>query len=456
MTARWPDTERMIIDHYLARLGLRSIKSRTCYRQVLHGFQDVVERHSELGQDVLVAWLRVSAECWSTTTLLHRTRIVDRFLDHLLENEAIDRNPVITLRETCNIKQCMPIWRALASCNPEQALAELHRPRAFGSVLGELMIEHVALMRNRGYKYISQSARLLRFDQFLQLNPALGEQSIEVMLDHWAAAKSTHNHAAECENLRRVFAKIYRHRDPSIPSRRPDPRPRKEVVKQWRKPHIFSPADIRRMLDIARSYPSPRSPLRPLTVYTMLMLAYCAGLRRGEIAGLDLGDVDLQNGTITVRQTKFFKTRILPLPDSVTAELRAYIKARNRAGAPQNPCSGLFWHEQGRTRRYTPEMITWLLVNVIRRAGLKPLQGRTGPRVHDLRHSMVVNRILEWYKAGINPQDRLPFLATYLGHRDINSTLIYITVTQDLLHLANERFRAVGAPCLNLGSEVRL
>lgn len=187
----------------------------------------------------------------------------------------------------------------------------------------------------------------------------------------------------------------------------------------------------------------------------MLVLAYCAGLRRGELARLDLGDIDLQSGTITVRQTKFFKTRILPLPASVMAELRAYIKARRRAGASQDPCSGLFWHEQGRTRRYTPEMITWLLTNVIRHAGLKPLQGRTGPRVHDLRHSMVVNRILEWYKAGINPQDRLPFLATYLGHRDINSTLVYITVTQDLLHHASERFRTVGAPCLDFGREVR-
>ena len=76
------------------------------------------------------------------------------------------------------------------------------------------------------------------------------------------------------------------------------------------------------MLDIARSYPSPRAPLRPLSIYTMLLLAYCAGLRRGELARLDLGDVDLQGGTITIRETKFFKTRILPLPDSVMAELR--------------------------------------------------------------------------------------------------------------------------------------
>ncbi len=224
--------------------------------------------------------LRVSSECWAATTLLHRTRIVDRFLDHLLKTEAIDCNPVTALREACNIKLCMPVWRALASRNPEQALAELRQPQPFGSVLGEVIAQHVELMRNRGYRYSSQSARLLRFDQFLQLNPALQEQPVEVMLDHWAAAKSTRNHAAECENLRRVLAKIYRHRDPSIPLRRPDPRPQKEVAKKWRKPHIYSPADVRRMLDIARSYSSPRSPLRPLTICTMLVLAYCAGLRR--------------------------------------------------------------------------------------------------------------------------------------------------------------------------------
>ena len=125
MTARWPDPDRMTIDHYLASLGLRSMKSRACYRQVLHSFQDVAERHCELGEDVLIAWLRVSAECWAATTLLHRTRIIDRFLDHLVKTEAIDRNPVTALREACNINQCMPVWRALAARNPEKALAEL-------------------------------------------------------------------------------------------------------------------------------------------------------------------------------------------------------------------------------------------------------------------------------------------------------------------------------------------
>ncbi|CAN7681389.1 tyrosine-type recombinase/integrase [Sphingomonas sanxanigenens] len=454
MISRWPDSDRTRIGSYVASLDLRDLKSRTCYQQVLHSFQDAVERHGLLDQQALQAWLRELASRWATSTLLHRTRIIDRFLDHLVATGAIDHNPVEGLRQACHIKQSMPIWRALISCNPEQALATLRQPKPFGSVLGEVMAEHVAMMRRRGYKYTSQPVRLLQFDRFLQLNPQLETEPLRVMIDRWAATKGTRNHAYERENLERLFAKIQRRCDPSAPRRRPDPRPQKEVRKQWRTPHIYSPVDVRRMLDIARSYPSPRATLRPLSIYTMLLLAYCAGLRRGELARLDLGDVNPGDGTITVRQTKFFKTRILPLPDSVMMELRAYIAARRQVGASQDPHSALFWHVQGRSR-YTPEMITWLLTDVVRRAGLKPLQGQFGPRVHDLRHSMVVNRILEWYRLGINPQERLPFLATYLGHRDINSTLVYITVTQDLLHLANERFRAVGAPCLNLEREVR-
>jgi integrase/recombinase XerD len=454
MTARWPDPDRVIIGRYVASLDLHSMKSRACYAQVLHGFQDVAERYEALDQEVLLAWLRKSAVRRAPSTLLHRTRIVDRFLERMLEMGAVHHDPVAALRDECNIKQCMPIWRALASRNPEEALAKLRQPKPFGSVLGEMMAEHVAMMRRRGYKYTSQPQLLLRFDRFLQSHPGPKAEPLSAMIDRWAETNVTRHHAEECEELKRVFAKIRHHHDPSIPVRRPDPRPRKEAAMQWRKPHIYSPADVRQMLDVARTYPSPRAPLRPLSAYTMLLLAYCAGLRRGELARLDLGDVDLQDGTITIRQTKFFKTRILPLPDSVVVELRAYIDGRLRAGGSQDARSGLFWHERG-DGHYTPEMITWLLTDIARRAGLKPSRGKAGPRIHDLRHSMVVNRILEWYRAGINPQERLPFLATYLGHRDINSTLVYITVTQELLHLASERFRTVGAQCLSLGWEVQ-
>jgi len=206
------------------------------------------------------------------------------------------------------------------------------------------------------------------------------------MLQHWAATRLTANHAAECENLARALAKAQHHLDPRTKLRRLDPRPAQQVARHWRRPYIYSPEEVRRLLDIARAYPSPRSPLRPISLYTMLVLTYCAGLRLGELARLNLADIDLQVGTITVRETKFFKSRILPLADSALSALREYLEARRKAKGPQSPESGLFWHDQGNAR-YTSHAIAGCLVDVLRSAGLKPAKGKTGPRIHDLRHS---------------------------------------------------------------------
>mgnify|MGYP000205538756 FL=1 len=443
----WHDPEMLAVEDFL-RISRFEQRSSYTYRWILRSFEDVARRHSAVDRQMLEDWLGDMAPRWKLSTLLNQVCIVDRFLDYLVQNELIPGNPVAELRRKHNIKQNKPIWRALASPNPDEALADLHRPAPYGSVLGAFMRDHVALMRNRGYQYEAQAHWLLRFDRFLQSNPELADEPLETMLSHWAAAKPTRNHAAECQKLGRILTKARHRLDPNIPPKRFNPRPEREVKREHRRPHIFSPADIRHMLDVARSFPSPHAPLRPQTLYTMILLAYCAGLRRSEIARLDLGDVDLRSGTITIRETKFYKTRILPLSGSVMVELRAYLEARRCAGAPQDPQSGLFWQDHCKGH-HTPETVTTMITNVMRRAGFKPASGRTGPRVHDLRHSMVVNRILQWYRIGINPQDRLHFLSTYLGHRDINSTLIYITVTQDLLQEASERFRAVGAPCLN-------
>jgi integrase len=157
-------------------------------------------------------------------------------------------------------------------------------------------------------------------------------------------------------------------------------------------------------------------------------------------------------GAIEIRCTKFFKSRRLPLAPSVMAALKAYLDARQKAGAPTGPAAGLFWHQQS-AGRYSHVMAGKLLVRVLRRAGLKPSPGKIGPRIHDLRHAFCVNRMLAWYREGINPQSRLPYLATYLGHKDINSTLIYLTITQELLQQASERFRRNGAALLRVGGQ---
>ena len=447
----WPDTNGSAIGRYLRQLRLRNPKTPTIYRSILRGFQDIVAQHqrspSRVSRHVLEVWLRERSAEWAASTVLHRACIIDRFLDFLVRDGSIASNPLAELRTSYCVRGSKTILRALLAPQPDRALEAGRQLPPFGSILGDLMRDQIALMRTRGFRYETQAHMFLRFDRFLQRHPELDNKPVTVMLQRWAATRSTAYHAADCERLGRALAKARRHLDPSIAVPRPDPRPQQQVARQWRRPYIYSPEEVRLLLDIARAYPSPRAPLRPLTLYTMLAVGYCAGLRVSEIARLDLGDVDLQAGTITIRETKFFKSRILPLAGSVMAALREYLEARRRAGAPEDPASGLFWHDQGGAR-YVTQAVAWLFIDILRRAGLKPPRGRTGPRIHDLRHSMVVNRILAWYRAGINPQERLPFLATYLGHRNIHSTLVYITVTQDLLQQAGERFRALGARCL--------
>ena len=201
----WPDPDRAVIARYLGTLRLRSTNSRSYYRRVLHGFQDVAERHPAIDRHMLEVWLREWGTCWYPSTLLQRAHIVDRFLDHLVERELIASNPIAVLRGEYSVKQSRPIWQALMSLRPDHALAALRRPKPFGSVLGEIMRDHVALMRGRGYRYATQAACFLRFDRFLQAHPELACEPVAVMLEHWAAAKRTGNHAAECEKLKRIW-----------------------------------------------------------------------------------------------------------------------------------------------------------------------------------------------------------------------------------------------------------
>jgi site-specific recombinase XerD len=181
----------------------------------------------------------------------------------------------------------------------------------------------------------------------------------------------------------------------------------------------------------------------------MLILAYCAGLRLGEIVRLVVGDIDLPEGTIEIRGSKFFKSRRLPLSASVMTALRTYLDARSCAGAPCHPHAPLFWHKRGRGG-YSQAVVWILLTRVLREAGLKPAAGREGPHIHSLRHCFAVHRLTAWYRDGIDPQPLLPYLATFLGHKEIRHTLVYLTITEELLQKAGDRFHSLGAKALQI------
>jgi integrase len=340
-----------------------------------------------------------------------------------------------------------PIVRALIYEDSEKALQQLRRLPPFGSFLGKIMEEHVVHMRALGYRYDTNEELLLRFDCFLQRRPELFGLPLNELADRWVEEQPSPSRLYDARRAGRIVSMAMHRLDPRVPVLLIGDGVARSARQHHRTAHLYTDQEVQQILQSALAYPSGKAPWRPLSLFTMLVLAYCAGLRGGEIVRLKLGDVDLREQTIDVRETKFFKHRRLPLAPGVMAALKHYLCVREAAGASMIPDSSLFWSPQ-RNRGYTVGGMRLVLTDVLRRAGVKPARGAIGPRVHDLRHSMVSHRMREWYKSGSDVQSKLPYLATYLGHKDIRSTLVYLNITPELLQEASERFRKHGAAVL--------
>lgn len=442
----WPDKDNAAIAHYVEQLRLRPSSVRT-YRPMLEQFQDYVLAHSperRLSREVFEHWLRHRASFSSAKTIVRRVWPVDCFLDWLVQRQLISSNPLEDLRTELGVRDTAAIIRALLSADVGKALQALRPAPHFASHLGPMMQSHVLLMRSVGLRYITQERQLLRFDWFLQAHPDLAGQPIPVLMEEWGRRNPVPQHRLECAQVGRIVARAMQRTNEAVVVPAVDHRLDQQVRRSQRGPHIYSEAEIGSLLTAARSFPAPDTPLRPLMLYTILVLAYCMGLRIGEIVRLTVGNLDLDAQTLEILETKFFKSRRIPFTPSVGTALRDYLEARRREDVPADSSTPLFWcRSKGRAYGYVT--IRALLLKVMRKAGLKVLPGRIGPRIHDLRHSFVVHRILAWYREGVDAQARLPYLATYLGHKDIHSTLVYITITEELMQQAAERFRAYGA-----------
>ncbi|MEX3937049.1 tyrosine-type recombinase/integrase [Paraburkholderia phymatum] len=305
----WPDADGGCIERFIVELGARNAKTPVVYRCILTGFQRFVmqyDRRRSLDQETIKAWLHERIAQWPLHIVFHRARLVDRLLDFLESEGSIASNPLHELRMQYGQRTTTPIVRALLSFSSETALEALRPLPRFGSFLGPLMLYHVTLMRAMGYRYETPANRFLCFDRYLQKNPHLEGQPLAVLLQEWRAIPPTPEHAWQCQELGRDLARAWRRFEPMIPVPKPDRRLCQQLKQQRRRPHIYTEQEVQHLLETARQFPSPHAPLRPLSLYTMLVLAYCTGLRLGEIVGLNLGDVHLDVGEIDIRETKFF------------------------------------------------------------------------------------------------------------------------------------------------------
>lgn len=203
-------------------------------------------------------------------------------------------------------------------------------------------------------------------------------------------------------------------------------------------PHIFSQEELRRLLDATTCSQNLRSKLRPYTLRMLILLLYGTGLRISEALTLTLADVDLSARILTIRESKFYKTRLVPLGPAVSTALQDYVAQRAKE-YPTEPDAALFLTCSATpVARHTAENIFRRLRN---RAGvIRQGNGRYQPRLHDLRHTFAVHRLISWYRQGADVQRLLPHLATYLGHVHIAGTQRYLSMTPELLQEAGRRF----------------
>jgi integrase len=185
------------------------------------------------------------------------------------------------------------------------------------------------------------------------------------------------------------------------------------------------------------------SGLRGATYRTLLGLLAATGLRPGEAFALDVGDVDLVGGVLTIRNSKFGKSRFVPLEESTRTALLTYARFRDQA-RPHRDLPAFLVTARG--LRLGGSAVRRIFSKLCQAVGLRPLQhprrsGR-GPRLQDIRHSFATRRLIEWYRAGLDVDRLIPSLSTYLGHSSPLETYWYIQAVPELLQLATERLES--------------
>ena len=204
-------------------------------------------------------------------------------------------------------------------------------------------------------------------------------------------------------------------------------------------PYIYSNAELKRLFDTALTYQVNRSHVAPYMVRTVLIITYGLGLRIHESLSITLNDIDMDNQVITIQQSKFYKSRLLPFNQQVKNIIKKYLQWRIKRKQPQSPDASLFIGKKNQSLNHGT--IEGIFERIREKAGIKRTdKARCQPRLHDLRHTFAVNRLVGWYKGNRDVQQLLPVLSAYLGHKYLAHTSVYLTMTDSLLQEAKMRF----------------
>ena len=298
--------------------------------------------------------------------------------------------------------------------------------------------DYLAVRRALGYKLEDHGWLLADFASFLE---AAGARTVTTRLAlDWATLPQDALPSWHAARLRvvRGFARHLQALDPATevpPAGLLAGRNRRAV------PYLYSDAEVAALMAATACL---RPALHAATHETLIGLLSATGMRLGEAIRLDRADLDAGEGIVTVRDSKFAKSRQIPLHPSTLAALTGYGQLRDQR-FPQPKTPALLVSTAG--TRLISQGIHYVFTRLVRQAGLQPRSPECRPRLHDFRHSLAVNTLLAWYRQGLDVQARLPVLSTMLGHSGPAGTYWYLSAVPELLALAAERRQTgLGAP----------
>jgi integrase/recombinase XerD len=308
--------------------------------------------------------------------------------------------------------------------------------RAFASALGPTLTRFLALKRALGRRYAVEQCVLESLDAFLTT------QDSDLTADTFVRWCRTREHLSS--GVRRNWMRIvrnlclYRRRtEPTCFVPDPSLFP---ALHQPLQPHIFAEGEIVRLLrEAGKLERSPDSPLRPELFRLAITLLYTTGLRRGELLRMTTGDCDSREQTLLVRESKFHKSRLVPVSQDAAAELGRYLQARRAHRLPVSAETPLIWNRRAGGKAYTGVGFGRVFRELFEKAQIHKLNGHL-PRIHDFRHTYACHALLRWYRRREDVQAKLPILAIYMGHVSIASTQYYLQFIEPLATEASERF----------------
>jgi integrase len=303
--------------------------------------------------------------------------------------------------------------------------------------LRDAIEEYLTIRRALGAQIPSASNQLRRFATFLERE---GADFVTTQLALRWAQQSVRAQPATWADRLGVVRRFAAWRSLTDPRTEVPPCGLLPHRRRRKPPYIYSDEEIERLVAQAALLPSTAG-LRGSTFATLFGLLAASGLRLGEALALDLDDVDLGQGILSVRKAKFGKSRFVPLHDSTRQVLVGYAGIRDSIMG-RRVADAFFVTERGTRIRHA--MAEWTFAKVSCAIGLREPAPRgctgRGPRLHDLRHHFAASRLVAWYRAGLDVERELPKLATYLGHVHVRHSYWYIEAIPELLQLATERF----------------